>query len=89
MMRTICAVGLAVALALALSSCSLFQIEDSYGNRYGGWYEHGDNYRYQMAVCEQQTSAAAITPAQRPAFMRQCMWKHGVPQGNTTPAAGT
>ena len=76
-------------LALALGGCTLFQIQDSYGNRYGGWYEHGDNYQYQMKLCEQQTGAAAVVPAQRPAYMRECMWQHGVPRDNTTAAAGT
>jgi hypothetical protein len=78
-----------VALALLLGGCSAFQIEDSYGNRYGGWYEHGSQYQYQMALCERQTAASSVPAAQRPAYMRECMWSHGVPRGNTTPAAGT
>jgi len=75
--------------ALTLAACSMFQIQDTYGNRYGGWYEHGDSYRYQMTLCERQTGAAGVAVARRPAYMRQCMWSHGVPRGNTTPAAGT
>jgi hypothetical protein len=89
MVRRTRAAWLWLTLALTLGGCSVFQIQDSYGNRYGGWYEHGDQYRYQMTLCEQQTNSAAIAPAQRPATMRQCMWSHGVPQDNTTAAAGT
>ena len=89
MARTSRAIGWAVALALALGGCSLFQIQDSYGNRYGGWYEHGTQYRYQMALCERQTAASSVPAAQQPAAMRQCMWNHGVPKDNTTAAAGT
>ncbi len=75
--------------ALALGGCSAFQIQDSYGNRYGGWYEHGDRYRFQLALCERETAAASVAAAQRPASMRDCMWRNGVPKDNTTPAAGT
>jgi len=78
-----------LSIALALAGCSVFQIKDSYGNRYGGWYEHGDQYQSQLALCEQQTGAASIAAAQRPTYMRECMWRHGVPQDNTTAAAGT
>ncbi|MDE2165890.1 MAG: hypothetical protein KGJ66_06085 [Alphaproteobacteria bacterium] len=89
MSRTILAAAVAIALAGALGGCSAFQIQDSYGNRYGGWYEHGDQYRYQLAVCERETGAVSIAPAERPGYMRQCMWRHGVPRDNTTSAAGT
>lgn len=90
MFRTILAAAVVIALAGALGGCSVFQIQDSYGNRYGGWYEHGDQYRYQLALCEQQTAAASsILVALRPAYMRECMAQHGVPTGNITPAVGT
>ena len=82
-------VGLGLAFALALGGCSIFQITDSFGNRYGGWYERGDRYAPQLRLCEAETATAAIPAAQRPAYMRECMWRNGVPRGNTTPAAGT
>lgn len=84
--RTAC---LGLVVALALGGCSAFQITDSYGNRYGGWYEHGDRYTMQLDRCERETAAAAIAARQRPAYMRECMWRNGVPKDNTTAAART
>ncbi|MDE2228637.1 MAG: hypothetical protein KGL11_06305 [Alphaproteobacteria bacterium] len=86
-MMRLALIGIAVAPALA--GCSVFQIQDSYGNRYGGWYEHGDQYQSQLALCEHETAGAAVAAAQRPVSMRECMWRHGVPKDNITPAAGT
>ena len=39
---------------LCLAACSLVTLTDPYGNRYGDWYNHGANYRWQMTTCEQE-----------------------------------
>ena len=68
---------------LVLTGCGTFDpiyaVQDSYGNRYGGYYEHGDNYSWQLQTCERETASPAIPSPQRPYHMRCCMWHHGVP----------
>jgi len=72
--------------ALALGACAMFQIQDSYGNRYGGWYAHGETYRVQLDLCERETAGPLIPPAQKSQHMLQCMIRLGVPAGNISPA---
>jgi hypothetical protein len=74
--------------ALALGVCSMFEIQDSYGNRYGGWYAHGDAYKVQLDLCERETARPLIPQAQKPQRMLSCMYRLGVPPGNITPAPG-
>jgi hypothetical protein len=64
---------------LALSACSLVTLTDPYGNRYGDYYNHGANYRWQMTTCEQEIVDDSVPNAGRKQFMRCCMWRHGVP----------
>ncbi|HXQ52770.1 MAG TPA: hypothetical protein VN802_16875 [Stellaceae bacterium] len=66
-------------LALALGACSVVTLTDPYGNQYGGWYNHGANYRWQMTTCEQAIDDQAVPNAERKHFMRCCMWRNGVP----------
>ena len=66
-------------LALAAGGCSLVTLTDPYGNRYGDYYNHGANYRYQLTTCEQEIDDHAVPNAGRKLFMRCCMWRHGVP----------
>jgi hypothetical protein len=75
-----------LAGALALGACAMFQIQDSYGNRYGGWYAHGDTYKVQLDLCERETASPLIPPAGKQPHMLQCMIRLGVPSGNITPA---
>ncbi|MGH7087385.1 MAG: hypothetical protein ACREFQ_00615 [Stellaceae bacterium] len=69
----------ALALLLALAACNAFAITDPYGNRYGDWYNHGADYRWQMATCEAAIDTDKVPNADRKHFMRCCMWRHGVP----------
>ena len=69
----------AAVLALALAACGVAVLTDPYGNRYGGWYNHGADYRWQMTTCEQEIVDGAVPNGDRKHFMRCCMWRHGVP----------
>ena len=69
---------LLVALLL-LGGCSMVQLTDPYGNVYGDWYNHGQQYRWQLATCEQAIDDRHVPDPQRKEFMRCCMWRHGVP----------
>ena len=64
---------------LALARVQPVTLTDPYGNQYGGWYNHGANYRWQMTTCEQAIDDQAVPNAERKLFMRCCMWRHGVP----------
>ena len=78
-------------LMLMLAACSAITLTDPYGNRYGDWYNHGADYRWQMVACEQEIVDRAIANAERKHFMRCCMWHHGVPiddQQSCSAAAG-
>ncbi len=66
-------------LILALSACSLVRATDRYGNHYGGWYNHGDQYAWQLELCEKRIEDGAVPSAGRPLAMRCCMRDHGVP----------
>ncbi|HZT50727.1 MAG TPA: hypothetical protein VFA22_02275 [Stellaceae bacterium] len=68
-----------LVVLLATASCSLVQLTDPYGNVYGGWYDHGQNYRWQLATCEQEIVERNPPNAARKQYMRCCMWRHGVP----------
>jgi hypothetical protein len=70
---------LVVLVLLAAAGCSLVQLTDPYGNVYGDWYNHGAQYRWQMTTCEQEIVDRNVPNAERKAFMRCCMWRHGVP----------
>jgi len=71
-------IGFAMA-ALALAGCALVTISDPYGNRYGDWYNHGDQYRWQLDLCERRMVSEDIPPFKRKAAMRCCMAENGVP----------
>jgi hypothetical protein len=66
-------------LGVVLGGCSLVQLTDPYGNVYGGWYDHGGQYRWQLVTCEQEIDDHAVANAGRKLYMRCCMWRHGVP----------
>ena len=66
-------------LAPVLVGCSLVTITDPYGNRYGDYYNLGDQYIWQLSTCEQEMAAQPVPPHQRKLAMRCCMWRHGVP----------
>ena len=66
-------------LLLGLGACTTFSLVDPYGNVYGGWYNHGGAYRWQLDTCEQEVSQGAVPNPGRKLYMRCCMWRHGVP----------
>ena len=76
--RAWCAPALLLLLP-ALAACGAFALTDPYGNRYGGLYNPGEDYRWQLALCEQAIDDRAVPNAERKHFMRCCMWRHGVP----------
>jgi hypothetical protein len=71
--------ALAPAFALLLAACNALVLTDPYGNQYGGFYNHGADYRWQLTTCEQEIVDGAVPNADRKHFMRCCMWRHGVP----------
>ena len=71
--------ALAPAFLCLLAACGVFVLTDPYGNQYGGYYNHGADYRWQMTTCEQEIVDGAVANADRKRFMRCCMWRHGVP----------
>ncbi len=70
---------LVVLSALALQACGVFSISDRYGNSYGGFYDYGNRYEWQLATCDKETAAAAIPESVKKRAMECCMWRHGVP----------
>jgi hypothetical protein len=66
-------------LALALQGCGLFSISDKYGNSYGGFYDYGNKYQWQLATCQDEVTAHAVVDPFRKRYMECCMWRHGVP----------
>lgn len=66
-------------LTLALAACSVAAISDRYGNEYGGWYNPGSNFRWQLDLCQRQVEAQASPLVDRKLAMRCCMYAHGVP----------
>jgi hypothetical protein len=65
--------------AVALSGCSLFAVDDPYGNSYGGFFDYGNQYRWQLVPCQNEITANAAPAPLRPRYMQCCMWRHGVP----------
>ena len=65
--------------ALALAGCGFFTIEDQYGNSYGGFFDHGNRYSWQLATCEADSGLAEAQSGERKRWMECCMWRHGVP----------
>jgi hypothetical protein len=66
-------------LALALAGCSLVGLTDRYGNTYGGWYNPGQQYGWQLAACDREVAAGTVPAPERKLAMRCCMWRRGVP----------
>ncbi|HLI21145.1 MAG TPA: hypothetical protein VKV32_08510 [Stellaceae bacterium] len=78
----------AVLLAtLGLYGCSWFTLSDKYGNTYGGFFDHGGQYGWQMATCEADPGLAEAAAPDRKRWMACCMWRHGVPIDNSTGCA--
>jgi len=65
--------------ALALQACGVFSITDRYGNSYGGFYDYGNKYDWQLAACDKETTSSPIPAAAKKRAMQCCMWRHGVP----------
>ena len=70
---------LVLVSALSLQACGLFSISDSYGNRYGGFYDYGNRYVWQLDTCEREMRVSTIPAAAKKRAMQCCMWRHGVP----------
>ncbi len=75
---------LALLGAAVLQGCGLFTVYDDYGNGYGGFFDYGGQYRWQLATCQSDLTARAVPELQRKRFMQCCMWRHGVPIDNST-----
>ncbi|HEY3916265.1 MAG TPA: hypothetical protein VGL83_00655 [Stellaceae bacterium] len=73
--------------ALALQGCTFFTISDNYGNSYGGFFDYGNKYLYQLATCEAAPGLVEAAAAQRPRWMQCCMWRNGVPIDDSTGCA--
>lgn len=72
--------ALAVLLAtLALQGCGVFSITDRYGNTYGGFYDYGNRYQWQLGVCDKEIASSPIHESLKKRAMQCCMWRHGVP----------
>jgi len=71
-----------------LAGCSLVQLTDPYGNVYGDWYNHGQNYRWQLTTCEHEIDDRHVPDPARKHFMLCCMWRHGVPIDNPETCGG-
>lgn len=78
------ALSVALLAALALQGCSFFELDDQYGNSYGGFFDYGSQYRWQLATCENEIAAASVPEPLRVRYMQCCMWRHGVPIDNST-----
>jgi len=70
--------------ALALQGCSLFTVSDAYGNTYGSFADHGNQYLWQLASCEGDAGLVTAAPPDRKRWMQCCMWRHGVPIDDST-----
>ena len=75
-------VSIALLGALALQGCAT--ITDSYGNTYGGFYDYGNKYAWQLATCEGEVTERNIDAPLRQRYMQCCMWRHGVPISSST-----
>lgn len=64
---------------LALQGCSWVTIKDQYGTTYGGFFDFGNQYSWQLAACQDDPGLAKAAPGIRPRWMQCCMWRHGVP----------
>ena len=78
-MQTIGAICFSLFLAGLLAGCGVGSITDRYGNAYGGWYDPGDNYRWQLELCERQMEQQGVPATARKLAMRCCMHDHGAP----------
>ncbi len=67
------------SIALVLSACAAAAITDRYGNQYGGWYNPGENYRWQLEACDAEVGRQEIAPGLRKLALRCCMRAKGVP----------
>lgn len=78
------AFSIALLSALALQGCSFFEVDDQYGNSYGGFFDYGSQYRWQLATCQDEIAAGSVPEQQRKRYMQCCMWRHGVPIDDST-----
>jgi len=76
-------VALAAAL-LSLQGCGFFWVDDDYGNSYGGIFDFGAQYRWQLATCQGELRSSSVADPLRKRWMECCMWRHGVPIDNST-----
>jgi hypothetical protein len=72
-------VGLTLAVTLALGGCGTFGITDQYGTQYGGFFDYGNQYVWQLRTCESDPGRAQTADPLRKRWMQCCMWRHGVP----------
>ena len=76
--------ALAALAIFGLQGCSFFEAEDQYGNSYGGFFDYGNQYQWQVGVCQDEVTAHDVAAALRKRYMQCCMWRHGVPIDDST-----
>ena len=85
-MRSLARTGVLLA-AVALSGCGWFTISDKYGNEYGGFYDYGSRYVWQLQTCQDDPVLAKTAAGEQKRWMECCMWRHGVPIDDSTGCA--
>ena len=70
--------------AVTLQGCGWFTISDQYGNSYGGFFNYGNQYSWQLATCQNDPALAKAAPGDQKRWMQCCMWRHGVPIDDDT-----
>ena len=78
---------LALALALLLQGCGMFSVTDQYGSYYGGFFDYGGQYSWQLQTCATDPALAQTQDILRKRWMQCCMWRHGVPIDDSTGCA--
>ena len=71
------AIATALLGSLAISACG--PIIDSYGNKYGGFYDYGYKYAGPLARCEGEVYEKNVDPASRSSYLQCCMYRNGAP----------
>lgn len=75
---------LVLIAALSLQSCGTFALHDPYGNSYGGFFNYGNQYAWQLQTCDSDPALQKTAAPLRKRWMQCCMWRHGVPIDDST-----
>jgi hypothetical protein len=86
-MRKIVPAAVVLSVLLALQGCSWITISDKYGNSYGGFFDYGNQYAWQLQTCQNDPALAKTPLTDQKRWMECCMWRHGVPIDDSTGCA--